>query len=161
MSSFRFEYYENVITKHNIKNAHWTQVAKYAFLNQLHNSDVTVAAVRQIDEDTIEIIKRKDFNKSFLFKMGFDQRGIFERVTINRKDQSTAIDRMDINWWIAEPFIGRRDLFYPDPKYEGKQLAFVRHNFWLHKFLKFEVQALSNFSAFSYKRAIRSQEKVY
>ena len=71
--------------------------------------------------------------------MGFDQRGIFERVTINRKDQSTAIDRMDINWWISEPFIGRRDLFFPDPKSDGKKLTFVRHNFWLHKLLKFEV----------------------
>ena len=86
MSSFRFEYYENVITKHNIKNAHWTQAAKFAVLNQLNNKDVTIASIRQIDEDTIEIIKRRDFNKSMLFKWGFDQRGVFERVIINRKD---------------------------------------------------------------------------
>ena len=158
--SFRFEYYENVITKHNIKNAHWTQAAKFAFFSQLNNSDVTIASIRQIDEDTVEIIKRKDFNKNFLFKLGYDQRGIFERVIINRREKSTSIDRMDINWWFKEPFIGRRDLFYPDKKYDGKQLAFVRHHFWLHKFLKFEAQAISNYSLFSYKRAIKSQPKT-
>jgi hypothetical protein len=46
MSSFRFEYYENVITKHHIGNAHWTQAAKYAFYNQLNHNDVTVASIR-------------------------------------------------------------------------------------------------------------------
>lgn len=120
MSSFRFEYYENVITKHHINKVDWTQAAKWAFQNQLNNSDVTVASIKQIDEDTIEIIKRKDKNRSFLFRYGIDQRGLFERVIINRKEKSTIIDRMDINWWITEPFLGRRDLFYPDKKYEGK-----------------------------------------
>jgi hypothetical protein len=92
--------------------------------------------------------------------MGFDQRGIFERVIINRKDKSTAIDRMDINWWISEPFLGRRDLFFPDKRLDGKKLAFVRHHFWLHKLLKFEAEIFSNFSLFSYKRGIKSQQKV-
>lgn len=101
--------------------------------------DVTVASVKQLDADTLEIIKRIDQNKTFLFKMGFDQRGLFERVIINRKEKSVAIDRMDINWWIKEPFLGRRDLFFPDKKTDGKHLAFVRHHFWMHKLLKFEA----------------------
>ena len=86
---------------------------------------MTVASIRQIDADTIEIIKRKDQNKTLLFKMGFDQRGLYERVIINRKEKSTAVDRMDANWWFKEPFLGRRDLIFPDKKFDGKQLAFV------------------------------------
>jgi hypothetical protein len=119
-----------------------------------------VASVKQIDADTIEIVKRRDQNKTFLFGQGFDQRDLFERVTINRKEKSTAIDRFDINWWVKEPFVGRRDFFYPDKKFDGKQLAFVRHHYWLHKLLKFDAQLLSNFSAWSYKRAFKSVEKV-
>ena len=69
-----------------------------------------------------------------------DQFDVGERVIINRKEQSTCLDRMDRNWWHREesPFLGRRDLFYPDPKTEGKHLAFVRHDFWVHKLLKFD-----------------------
>ena len=86
--------------------------------------------------------------------MGFDQRGLYERVTINRKDKTVAIDRMDVNWWFKEPFMGRRDLFFPDAKDE-RRLSFVRHQFWLHKLLKFNAQSLSNFAASSYRRAFR------
>ena len=72
MVSFRFEYYENVITKHHMRNTDWQKAAKSAFSRNFQNKDVTVASIRQIDEDTIEIIKRKDQNKSYLFKLGFD-----------------------------------------------------------------------------------------
>ena len=70
--------------------------------------------------------------------MGADQHGQYERVIINRKDHSTAIDRMDVSWWHEAPFLARRDLFYPDPKDE-KKLALVRHNFWVFKGLKFNT----------------------
>ena len=53
--------------------------------------------------------------------------------------------------------MGRRDLFYPEPKSEGKHLAFVRHDFWVHKFLKFDYQIVSNFAQWSYKKAIKRE----
>ena len=35
-------------------------------------------------------------------------------MIINRKDQTVVVDRMDANYWIPEPFLGQRDLFYID-----------------------------------------------
>ena len=80
----------------------------------------------------VEIIKRKDQNKTFLFNSGFgDQKELYERVIINRKDNTVAVDRLDANWWIPEPFLAQRDLFYPEG--DSGKLAFIRHNYWLHK----------------------------
>ena len=82
---------------------------------------------------------------------------MYERVTINRADQSTAIDRMDGNWWEKDAFIGRRDLFYPETR-EGssEKIAFVRHDFWIFKPTVFPTRLWSNFSAFSYGRSFAS-----
>ena len=70
--TFRFEYYENVINKHHLKWIDWRQCATWAWYNNLSNNDVTVASVRMIDSDTVEIIKRRDQNKSLKYKLGFD-----------------------------------------------------------------------------------------
>ena len=55
---FRFEYYENVVSKHHLKGIDWTQSAKWAFNNDLNKT--TVASVKMIDNDTVEIVKRRD-----------------------------------------------------------------------------------------------------
>ena len=82
---------------------------------------------------------------------------MYERVTINRKDRTTAIDRMDANWWVADPFIGRRDLFYMESREGGpEQVTFVRHDYWLHKFKKFGLQTWTSFAAMSYKRNFKA-----
>jgi hypothetical protein len=47
--------------------------------------------------------------------MGITQQGLYERVIVNRKDKTVAIDRIDGNWWHEHPFLGRRDLFLPNP----------------------------------------------
>ena len=162
---FRFEYYENVISKHHLKNIDWRQCAMWGWNNNLGNSDTTIASVRQIDANTVEIIKRRDMNKSMWYNLGFDQTGLYERVTINRKDHTVAVDRMDANWWIPEPFLGQRDLFYVEKKDKEAilekngqlRVAFVRHNFWLHKVYKVPTVMWSNLSAWSYKRAFKSQ----
>ena len=60
MASFRFETYENVMAKHTLKKVHWTQVAQYAFGQNLDKRDWTIASVKQIGDDKLEIIKRKD-----------------------------------------------------------------------------------------------------
>ena len=117
--------------------------------------------MRQIDADTIEIIKRRDQNLGMGFRwLGLTQQGLYERVTINRKEQTTAIDRMDANWWQPSAFIGRRDLFYKEARgAEGpEQVAFVRHDFWLFKLSKFGTQLWSNFDAYSYQRAFKAAQ---
>jgi len=78
-----------------------------------------------------------------------DQQSLFERVTINRKKGTVAVDRLDGNWWHEKPFIGRRDFFYVENR-EGENsqngsLTFVRHDFWLHALKKTGVQFCSNF----------------
>ena len=107
-----------------------------------------------IDSDTVEIVKRRDVNKNILYKTGFDQWSVYERVTINRKDKSTAIDRIDINWLHDAPFMGRRDLFFPESA-DSKKLTFVRHDIWVPKLFKFHLQFFTKYSAWSYKRAFK------
>lgn len=141
--SFRFEAHENVITKHHLgKKLHWSQAARWAFTNNLGRKDTAICHVRQIDPDTVEIVKRKDQNLGIAFRfLGVDQEGLYERVTINRKEKTVAVDRMDGNWWHEKPFIGRRDLFYIENRdgtsHADGQLTFVRHEFWLSTLKKF------------------------
>ena len=160
MNSFRFETYENVVTKHHLgSQLNWMSGARWAFMDKLNQANTTVCSVRQIDSDTVEIIKRRDQNLGMAYNwFGVDQKGLYERVTINRKERTTSIDRMDANWWQPEPFIGRRDLFYLESRGENQpeQVAFVRHDFWLFKLRKFGAQMWSNFDAMSYKRAFKS-----
>ena len=160
MNSFRFETYENVVTKHHLGSGlDWRAGARWAFNDKLGDASTTVQSVRQIDADTVEIVKRRDQNLGMGFRwLGQDQQGLYERVTINRKERTTTIDRMDANWWQSEAFIGRRDLFYPESRGENgpEQVAFVRHNFWLFKLSKFGVQLWSNWDAMGYKRCFKS-----
>ena len=157
--AFRFEKYENVVTKHHLgSSVNWTQAARWAFMNGASDKDVHIKRVRMVGPDTVEIIKHRDQNKSMCFKyFGGDQEGLYERVIINRKDQTVAVDRIDANWAHDEPFMGQRDLFYPETRPgSNEQLAFVRHAFWLFKLNKFGHQLWSNFSAMSYKRSFAS-----
>lgn len=159
MFSFRFETFENVVTKHHLGSAlQWTQPARWAFMDKLARKDVTVCSVKQVDADTVVIVKRVDQNLGFAFNtLGSDQQGLYERVTINRKERTTAIDRMDANWSQEKPFIGRRDLFYQEARDDGpEQVAFVRHDYWLFKLNKFGAQLWTNFDAMAYKRAFKS-----
>ena len=73
MTSFRFEAYEHVIAKHTMSKVSWTQAAQWAFNNKLNKNDWNIVDVRMLDADTVEIIKRRDTNKSLCYKMGFDQ----------------------------------------------------------------------------------------
>ena len=157
MTSFRFETYENVITKHTLSKVNWTQAARWAFSDHFNQKDWTVARVRVIDNDSVEIIKRRDCNKSLIYKMGGDQQGVYQRVVINRNDQTVAVDRFNINWKTDAPFMARRDLFMPAKRLDGG-IDFIRHEFWLHKLLKMQSQMFSNLSAWSYRRAFRKQE---
>ena len=160
MASFRFETYENLITKHTLKQVHWTQAAQSAFYAHSDKSDWTLASVRQIDADTIEVVKRKDQNKGLIYKLGFDQHGLFERVIINRKEHSVAVDRLDANWLDDAPFLGSRDLFMPSKRGGDGSLDFVRHNFWIHKLTKMPNIVWSSCAAWCYRRSFRCKEPI-
>ena len=69
MNSFRFETYENVVTKHHLGSGlNWAAGARWALLNKLDNANTTNCSVPQIDEDTMEIVKRRDQNMGYAFK---------------------------------------------------------------------------------------------
>ena len=112
-----------------------------------------------LDENTLELVKRRDQNKGLCYKLGFDQQGVYERVVINRADQTVAVDRIDINWLNDTPFMGRRDLFMPSKRTEGST-DFIRHNFWLFKLCKFSEVMISHYSAWSYRYQFRNKETV-
>ena len=69
-----------------------------------------------------------------------------------------AVDRIDKSWRLEEPFLGQRDLLYTERKDKEtarNRLAFVRHDFWLHKMMKFEAVMGSYSAARAYKSAIK------
>ena len=80
--------------------------------------------------------------------------GLYERVIINRKEGTTVVDRIDANWWIAEPFLGQRDLFYTETRENcAPKTAFVRHNFWMWKPDAMLNQLTTHFTSLSYSSA--------
>ena len=160
MLAFRFEYHENLITKHHLgKNLDWTQAARYAFDSQMKNQTAAIVSVRQVDADTIQIVKRIDQNLGMAYRyLGVTQKGLYERTTINRKDNTVAIDRMDGNWWHSEAFIGRRDLFYVEEREDrvsnNGKLTFVRHDFWVPFYSKFLHRQFTFPAAYCYRKGI-------
>ena len=57
---FRFEYYDNIVTKHKMNKVSWQQAASWAFNHNLGRANYTVASVKMIDDNTVEIIRRRD-----------------------------------------------------------------------------------------------------
>ena len=170
---FRFEYYENVISKHHLSSISWKQCAEWSLTNTAYKTglffgggNMTIASVRNIDADTVEVIKRRDDSgKPWFYKWGTDKLGTYERVIINRRECTVAVDRMDENYRIKGPFLGRRDYFYVEQAdkeailnltAKQERLAFVRHDFWLHKVWKLPTVLWSNLSAPSYRSAFKA-----
>ena len=69
----RFEAFENVITKHEVnQKVNFQQIAWSSFKNKLNKKNYSIVRVNQINPDTIEIIKRRDAKRTYLYKLGFD-----------------------------------------------------------------------------------------
>lgn len=67
--AFRFEYFENLVTKHHLSSAvQWEQSAKWAFMNRLNDGAVTVVSAKQTDPDTVVIVKRIDQNFGLFYR---------------------------------------------------------------------------------------------
>lgn len=94
------------MTKHHLGSSDkvcWTQCAYANFFEGLNKS--TICSVKQVDSDTVEIIKRKDVKLGWLYWLGKDKQDVYERVTINRAEKTVSRDRIDANWWFDEPFL--------------------------------------------------------
>ena len=109
----------------------------------MDKAETTIVSVRQVDKDTVEIWKRLGDRKPNLLQRtwGTDVKGLYQRVTINRRTGSVDIDRMDNNFWANSPFVGVRDHFYTEDRggsnsYNGR-LTFVRHWSWYPSLFKF------------------------
>ena len=48
---FRFEYYENVLSKHHLKGVDWRQAAHWAFANHAGKAQWTVASVKMLNDN--------------------------------------------------------------------------------------------------------------
>ena len=157
--TFRFEICQNFVTKHHLGRSDtisWEQASNWAMMN--NSGKTTICSVNQIDADTVEIVKRHDVKLGFCYKfLSQDAYGLYERVTINRAAKTVSIDRLDANWWISEPFMGRRDLFYLEKRGDKPEMmTFVRHDSWRYSMLKFPAKISSHYAAWSYARAFKN-----
>ena len=149
---FRVETHENVPIKGRMrKDVTFRGAGAASFLDKLQNDKAHVCRVRHLENGDLEVVKRFIRNKGLKYKLGFDSEEFFERVLINVKDQTVAVDRMDKNWFVTGPFLGRRDLFCFLPGEERMQ--FFRHIFWIPKVQKFWELYKFPFAKSRYNRA--------
>ena len=161
--TFRFEYFQNIVTKHHMgpsEKIPWEQAATWAWKNDLKKA--TICKVEQISPDEVMVLKRYDrkLGKAYWW-FNQDSTKQYERIIINRADKTVAIDRIDTQFWRPKPFLGRRDFFYLE-KRENKpeQMTFVRHDFWRNSLEKFPIQLYSHLSAWSYRSAFKNAQRV-
>ena len=75
---FRFEYFENVIAKHHLNNVSWKSAAEQSAVNKKYKTgmfssgEMTICNVRMVDNDIVEIIKRRNQKTPMFFKWGVD-----------------------------------------------------------------------------------------
>ena len=73
MSGARFEAFENVITKQEVSSkVNFNQIAYSSYKSKLGKKNVSLVSIKQIDKDTIQILKRVEKKRSFLYSLGFD-----------------------------------------------------------------------------------------
>ena len=152
--SFRFETHLNVPLKTKMRNLTWEQAAKYGVLHDLSSGKSNIASVTQ-EGDKVVILKRLNTKKNWLYRNGLAQKGWFERITIDRKEKSVAIDSFEQKWNIETgPYVWRRDLFFHRDD-EPHRLLFVRHLFWVSQLKKFNEQFWLSFTAWRLKGKLK------
>ena len=153
--SARFETHENAVLRARYSKLTYEQAAKYAVADKLDKSNTTVAHVEQ-DGDKVIIMKRMDKPLNRWYKWGFDQKDVFQRVTIDRSDKTVAIDYFNRNWFAEEPFVAKRDLFMQRAD-EPTKLSLFRHLYWVNKFRKFYNNYTFSFAKWQIRSAIKKQ----
>ena len=147
----RTETHLNVPLKTKMKGLTWEQAVKYAMLHDLNYKGTHIVKAKQ-DGDRLILIKRIPTEKNWYYKLGFRQRGWYERVIIDRKDQSVAIDSFD-NHHISGINSYKRDLFFPREDEPGK-LIFVRHHHWINQIARFYHQFMFGYTSWRMKSKV-------
>ena len=140
--SFRFETHLNVPLKSRMKKLSLEQAAKYGILHDLADSKRHIKSVTQ-DGDEVVILKQIDTERGWCYDtFGSSKKGWYERVTINRKEQTVAIDEYERHWTAKDgPYVWKRDLFMQRSD-DSDRLTFVRHYYWINQLARFYHQSL-------------------
>ena len=150
MQSIRVETHENVISKNLIKGVSWEQSALASFKSNADKSNWRLYSIKQTGPDTVEVIRRRNFKIGFFDRMGLTStQNVYQRVTIDRKERTTAVDHFNLNYFYKEPFVARRDLFLEQDEHA---LAYVRHDIWLFKLFKLQSRIGSSFQTWAFKK---------
>ncbi len=105
-------------------------------------ADQDVVWVSNLNPDELVLVRRvKDpfVKPRFYYRLGRAHKGVYERVIVNRRNKSVAIDYMDTSFYFPQPYVAKRDLFYEGespfsaPAAPTSGLNFVRHLFWVNK----------------------------
>lgn len=103
----RFETHEHVVLKAKLRRATYDNAAKEVLLGPKRAND-DVVWVGQPNPDELVIVRRhKDpFKKPlFFYTLGRPHAHVYERVTVNRKTKSVAIDRMNMSVYFPHPYV--------------------------------------------------------
>ena len=151
--SFRVEHHLNVPIKGRMKGLSYDQAVKYGLFHDINNPKSNIASVKQEGSKLI-IIKRIDTKHSWFFKQGLPQKGFFERITVDQKDKSVAIDSFEHHWNVETgPYVWRRDLFMTRDD-EPNKLIFVRHLLWVSQLKRMQAHLMSGFNTWRLKSKI-------
>ena len=152
--ALRVESNQHTPLKSTMRKLSWTQAAKYGVLHDQKNKKVHMADVKQ-DGDTLTIIKRIDTTKNWLYMMGWPKKGFYERVIVNRKDQTVAIDSFEAYYFIESgPYMCTRDLFFHREDSPNK-LFLVRHMYWINQFKRYYHMFWFGAKSWNLKRKIK------
>ncbi len=139
--SFRFETHLNVPLKGKMKGIDYEQVARYAVSKDLSSSKHNITHVKQ-DGDKLIIVKRIATKPNLFFKLGLAQKGFYERITIDRSDNSVSIDSFEHKYNVKTgPYVWRRELF-KNRDDEPHKLMYVSHLLWVNQCTRMKANLL-------------------
>ena len=152
--AFRFETHLNVPLKSKMKNVTLEQAAKYSVLHDLNDPKVNIASVTQ-DQDKVVIIKRMNTTRSYLYNNGLAQKGWYERVTIDRKDNSVQIDSFEDHWTVKTgPYVWKSDKWFSRAD-EKNKITFIRHLHWVNQLTRMQEMFWLPYNSYRLKSKLK------
>ena len=148
--ALRVETHEHVVLKARLRKATYENAAKEVLQGPKRANDDIVWAGQSSPDEFVIVRRHKDpFKKPlFFYTLARPHTHVYERVIVNRKNRSVAIDYMNMNVYHSTPFVQSRDLFYegssplkPDREEKSKGMNFVRHIFWVNKLKAYLAEA--------------------
>ena len=161
---FHFETHEHVVLKARLRSASYAKAAAHALQAPAH-ADQDIVWASQPSPDELVIVRRaKDpFSKPYFYhRFGRPHHGVYERVVVNRKTKSVAVDTMDTSFYFPEPYVATRDLFYEgdspltpgagEGAGAGTGMNFVRQMYWVCKPSAYLAEAKLSLAKMKYNR---------